>query len=639
MLDQLFINMSMICSLNFEGAQKSSSPEEHIPLEVKPLDRANSSQPQSAALGSESIIPTTAPIITPITTVTTTVTAVESESIAKIELYANDLGDVDDSEPSQTSDSYTVPGSSGMKETHIFTPTLKPSASNDTITSLPSSSIVPASLVSNGNTKSQRVDIPLSDIDQFSSDTIVIKENVVKKEYRDVEYEPNKLIASADDFTDFQFAQPTIIPNNVHIESNATISSSNVVNLSNPSMLSNSTNVSNSKYQSNAINNFLSDLEKNESTPEITMPNVDVFVSKLPKSASYLNSFENSTFNSLPSIDQLANKIPSNTIGLSNGNRSDFEFYSLNDNFHTPKNIPTDDGILNNDTNNFVCTTDAMEIFSISSNDQKHSVSATNTSLQNAPINNSTVLMSSNPLPSTITMNSINSNKYVSNSGILTPQTTAPLSIMNNNASTIQWPEPGINSNELEQFEKRFFSAPSDPIKTNEKINEQTIDTNADDEWSDFVSVVQPQTPITNILNKNLMKQQQQSSSNNDEDDWSEFVSSTPPNLQRFTTNHIAPVLESNSNYESMFKSWNTTFQSATTATAVTVNQQSNLGNFIVQPNVLRQQQQPICTIESKAFQTMAQQSIAPSIISLPDLGFVAPKSLVNMPNISKAKK
>lgn len=576
----------------------------------------------------------------------------DSEPIAKVDLYTNDLGDVD-SEPSQTSDSYTVPGSSGtMKETHIFTP-IKPNTSNDTST-LPSPSpsipLQPSSstLVSNGNTKTQRTDISLGDIDQFSNDTIVIKENVVKKEYRDVEYEPNKLMAS-DDFTEFQFAQPTLVSNNAIIESKTTVSNttgpstanlSNSIALSNSTSLPNSTNVSNYKLQQNSISDYLPDLSANKKEPDIISN--DGYVNKQPKSESYLNSFENSAFQSLPSIDQATNKMTT----LSNGNRSDYEFYSLNESFTTTsKNIPANGGgILNNDTNNFGCASDSMEIFSISSNDQKNSVSTTNnTSKQNVPIGNSlhSTAISSNLQTTnmnTTMMNSMNSNKFVSSSGILTPQTASSvqshLKMMNNNASSIQWPEPGINSDQLEQFEKRFFSSPQQPIdpKSNEKINEQNTETNADDEWSDFVSVVQPQTPITNILNKNLLKHQQQ---NNDEDDWSEFVSSTPSNLHRFTSNSIAS--ETNSNYESMFKSWNTSFPISSNS------QQSNLGNFIVQPNALRpqQQQQPICTIESNAFQ-IAQQPIAPSIISvskLPDLGFVAPKSLVNMPNISKAKK
>lgn len=549
-----------------------------------------------------------------------------------MDLYTNDLGD-GDSEPSQTSDSYTVPGSSGMKETHIFTP-IKPNTSSDA--SLPSSSPSPSpppqplsSLVSNGMTKTQRNDIPLGDVDQFSSDTIVIKENVVKKEYRDVEYEPNKLIASADDFTEFQFVQPTIAPNNAINEPNTTLSTANPSNpiiLSNSIGLSNSTSVSNSILQPNSINNFLSDLSTDKIEPD------KISNDGFGKSASYLDSFENSTFKSLPSIDYAANKISSNVDSLSNGNRSDFEFYSLNDNFITSKNIPVDGGILN--TNNFGCATDSMEIFSISSIDQKHAHTTTNTSQQNTQsISSLHSAPISQPNNLNTAIHSMNSNNFATNTGILTPQTAASvqpqLAMMNNKAMAIQWPEPGINSDQLEQFEKRFFSAPSESKCNN--VSEQNAETNTDDEWSDFVSVVQPQTPITNILNKNLLKQQQQS---NDEDDWSEFVSSTPSNLQRFTSNITAPPV-TNSNYESMFKSWNTTFQTAT-------SQQSSLGNFIVQPNVatMRQQhQQPICTIESNiAFQT-AQKPIAPSIISLPDLGFVAPKSLVNMPNISKAKK
>lgn len=471
----------------------------------------------------------------------------------------------------------------------------------------------------------------------------------MKKEYRDVEYEPNKLLSAiADDFSDFQFAQPTIISNNAPIEPNpstlSTGSLSNSVNLSNSNSSSNSidsTIISNSILQPSAVGSILSDLTADKTEP-LEVTSNDVFGNKLPISASYLNSFESSTFNSLPSIDQMANKMRSNPSALTNGNRSDFEFYSLNDNFTSQSNIPVNggggvdgNGILNHDiTNNFGCATDSMEIFSISSIDQKHSTTNA-TSLKSAPIDNSANFQPTNHINTAI--NSMNSHKFTNSLGILTPQTATSsvhppqLTAMNNNASSIQWPEPGINSDQLEQFEKRFFSSPPQSVestKANVK-NEQSADPSGDDEWSDFVSVVQPQTPITNILNKNLLKQQQKS---NDEDDWSEFMSSTPSNLQRLAPNSLA--MESNSNYESMFKSWNRPANS----------QHTNSGNFIAQPNALRQhqqqhqQQKPICTIESNAFQ-IAHQPIAPSIISLPDLGFVAPKSLVNMPNISKAKK
>lgn len=214
-------------------------------------------------------------------------------------------------------------------------------------------------------------------------------------------------------------------------------------------------------------------------------------------------------------------------------------------------------------------------------------------------------------------MNSNNSNNFLSSSKILTPQTmsmSTTTMTTTNNPLSIQWPEPGINSDQLEQFERRFFVQPN-------KIESKENDSAADDEWSDFVSVVQPQTPITNILNKNLLKQQ-----NTDEDDWSEFVSSTPPSLlQRSSQNST----DSTTNYEAIFKSWNPSFQTGP-------SQSTN--SYGIPANPLRQSAMHLPNGEPSTFQS-THATIAPSIISLPDLGFVAPKSLVNMPKRPTAKK
>lgn len=588
-----------------EGTQKSIH-EENIPLEQKSIERGKPSQHHQQS-SIESIPPIAIPSVLteepPISLVT--------EPMPNSEFHANDI----ELEPSPTSDSYTVPGSSGtMKETHIFTPS-KPNTSNDA-TSLssppplsPSSSTLSLPLSSTTATKS----IPLDDIEPLhASDSIVIKESVVKKEYRDVEYEPNKLITSIDDFTEFQFAQPTVVPvNNPVIE---TISSQ-----------------SNVKVQSNSINSIL---------PDLSM--VDNEIGSNDGYSPQLSSFDNlknsSTLQPLPISLQSNEKIAGNLTNvnsLSNGNRSDLEFYSINDQFSTTsnahKNIPS--GNMLNDTNNYGCAiTDPMEIFSISSSDQIHSLS-TMKSAQNPSMNSHEIFQQQQsplqqPKPNNTTMNS---NKFVSNSGILTPQmaTTQPLSLsaINNNALSIQWPEPGINSDELNELERRFSTQSIESIKV-EKTNDQkdNADTNAaDDEWSDFVSVVQ--TPITNILNKNLLKQQQQNS--NDEDDWSEFVSSTPPNLQQRSQNSIGTIDATMAN-----NSWNTPiFQTGGAKT---------FGNYMVQSNAMRHNLNNSLNIESSTFQIHQQQhhqSIAPSIISLPDLGFAAPKSLINMPNISKAKK
>lgn len=502
-----------------------------------------------------------------------------------------------DSEPSPTSDSYTVPGST-MKETHIFTPS-KPNAGEN----LSPSPLVPVPVTAAAVSTTSRSDIPSSESEQFSTDIIVIKENVVKKEYRDVEYEPNKMTASCDDFSEFQFVQPSVvIPNNFVIEPNSNVSNSNI-----PPML---TNYSADKNGLDALKTQI----------------------------NYSNHFDNS-LKSAPPIDHSQSSIAdtysnhiSNDNSLNNGNRSEFEFYSISEHFPSKNNA-----MVSNDTKTHAHAKNSMEIFSLSSIDQMHSVSASPLHATKVPpVRNSEMTTNHSstvypPQQNKTKIISTNSNTFFGSSNILQPQpvgTQAPnyqpfATMANNNALSIQWPEPGINSDQLEQLERRFSTNSTDTKveQIEQKINDTA--TAADDEWSDFVSVVQPQTPITNILNKNLMKQQ-----NHDEDDWSEFVSSTPSTMQSMHPQNSMP-LNSNSNYDSVFKSWNVPFQSGP----------SQSSNYIIPPsNPLRQTECDATHNASHAYQS-AHQSIAPSIISLPDLGFVAPKSLVNMPKRSIAKK
>lgn len=533
----------------FKGAPKSTL-EQNILIESKTIDRGKSNQTHSAAHVSDAI---------PTPEQMAPVPATDAMSISKIDANIDQCET--DLEPAQTSDSYTVPGSS-MKETHIFTP-IKPIVGE-------------SPLMPNG--ASTRSDVPLADSDQILSDSIVIKENVVKKEYRDVEYDPSKVLASADDFTEFQFVQPT--PNNATIETCASLS--------------------HSKSQPNSIN-----FQADSSTDKLN--------SNVISNDKHFNSFDN-----LKSISTLESQLsggifqskPSNVNAINNGNRPELNLYSINDNFHSHKNVS-------------IAAIDPMEIFSISSSDQKHSVHSKQGANADILPNSFDLLQPTNA--ATTMTNSIDSSTFLSSSSILMPQSASAQSSLSTNAPSIQWPEPGINFDQLEQLEKRFQTQPTEVTpKIDQKDN---ADTNADDEWSDFVSVVQPQTPITNILNKNLLKQQQQS---NDEDDWSEFVSSTPPPLTRLPTNAVANDANSNSNYESVFKTWNNTFQSSSS--------QPLSNNFIVEPSPLRPTIYSASNFDGIAYQ-MAPQPIAPSIISLPDLRFVAPKSLINMPNRPKAKK
>lgn len=585
--------------------------------------------------------------------------------------------------PASDSYSYTVPGSSGtMKETHIFTPVTPKSVANVVGTSIGASGatvaavpIQPAGPVTTNVTEAIAPSLipngvssqSTCDNEPFQSDTIVIKENVVKKEYRDVEYEPNKIVAnaSADDFTEFQFAQPTqsMPTSNPTIEQNL-----------------NATNVSpNIQLPSMSFNPDIYD--KSGQKP---MPN--------DRNA---NSFE--SLSSIPSIDTIsadASAKPSIT-----GNASEFDLYSINKSSFPPSSYSNAVTASNVSTEQFGRATDPMEIFSIQSTQQKqHHLESTfeqspqsttkldtqqppstklnshNNNYDKNHTNSSSSIPFTNNNNNTVhnsmaSISSVNSHPtmYIGGgSSILMPQTltnnvqskqTSAVS----SALTIQWPEPGINTDQLEQFEARFSiqsDSNSESIKSdtknavakdNDLASSSITAAAADDEWSDFVSVVQPQTPITNILNKNLLKHQ-----NNDEDDWSEFVSSTPaPNsLHQFAPPPQSTLLginvnntTANSNYNNVFKPWttNTTPFPQKNQTA-SYHPNSTFDGYAKSSNAQRYAK-TVNTIAngdaSRAFQNVMQKSsmAAPSIISLPDLGFVAPKSLVNMPNRTLAKK
>lgn len=442
-------------------------------------------------------------------------------------------------EPTPTSDSwYTVPGGT-MKETHIFTPS-KPISNEMSIHNI------------NSNIDSAQLEVTITEGDQVSTDCVVIKENVVKKEYRDVEYDLSKVASPSDDFTEFQFVQP------------ATIIGPN-------------TNITIANHPKNTLD-FLPHSSSNNFDPEITKN------------------------------ERLSADDPNILSNLSD---------KTNENCHAVKNIPSD----------FGCATHDTHVSSYCASDQKYSHSKHDVvyspfqSLEN-PLE---TLHHQNNANLKTTINAVQPTNFLDSSRILTPQMVSmQSSLVCKAATTIQWPEPGLNIDQLEQLEKRFSSHPVES-KLGSVDQKNNTGTNADDEWTDFVSVVQSQTPITNILNKNLLKQQQQA--NNDEDDWSEFMSSTPPPVPRIQQNSISN--EASVNYESIFKPWNTPIQAGI----------SGYSSYIVQPNSLRQSTCNSTIHETNAYHS-TQQPITPSIIfSQHTESIVAPKSLVNMPNRPKAKK
>lgn len=580
--------------------------------------------------------------------------------------------------PTSDSHSYTVPGSSGtMKETHIFTPITKPTNMIGTPTVaavVATSAPIVASVTTNAiepflptHVSNGIISQTTCENDPFQSDTIIIKENVVKKEYRDVEYEPSKLVANAsvDDFTEFQFVQPTqLMPNtNPIIEQKLNASNSMSFFPADSYVKQQHGHVPNNR-NFNCFDNLAS----------IQAPTIDHY--QMTAATNTIDAVEKPSTNS-------------STGSKNHGPQSELELYSINKS-SSPSSTHSNVPIVNNvPIEQFGCATDPMEIFSIQSvhyhsqsvYGQQQSTANTaqmsiksdiqqlNTNQNNNNNNNNSFMVAttttSNNNTMTTSMNSVSSiqsnSTYIGGgSSILMPQTArnvqskqaaAAAANAADNALTIEWPEPGINTDQLEQLEARFSIQPeSNTIKSNKNDTKSTVtkDNNlttmaaADDEWTDFVSVVQPQTPITNILNKNLLKQQ-----NNDEDDWSEFVSSTP--LPANTLQQFAPppqnllankaTTASNTNYNNVFKPWTTTpfYQPKITGHQNTADGYAKSSNNLRYTKTVNS----ITNGESSTtFQSAMPKTVAPpSIISLPDLGFVAPKSLVNMPNRTLGKK
>lgn len=490
-----------------EGSRKNVHEENNVPLETKKRNQECEKpiEPISKDLASPTLPPEPA--------------SLSATNIAHLKLNEIQLNglDFDNMEPIQTSDSYTVPGSSGtMKETHIFTPSISEQAID-----------IESQVINSNETLNTGDDV----------ESVVIKENVVKKEYRDVEYDPDKIVITSDEFSEFQFVNainPASIPNDFVTEDIQSVQTKCIIPTLEP--------VSSIEFTLNNSENGLSNHHISNNVAVMSKNALDTF--KLPISDLKVIELDNKNMQS----NQTENEKPVNDSVLT----------KIQDNSDSVLNIAQTHSTFVTD----IHSTMAKTII----NDKPNNVLSINTSILT-------------PLPI--------SGSIVNNSQIKSPQ--------------IEWPEPGIDSDQLMRFEQRcgHQSAP----EKNGKTDTKTIEHTDDDEWSDFVSVVQPQTPITNILSKNLLKQQ------NDEDDWSEFVSSTvPTNIQRNIPN----------------SSFN--------------NIVSNAWDGITTPNLMRN------SIQSSVYNVPISQktnylSPSQSISSLPDLGFAAPTSLVHMPRTSLTKK
>lgn len=442
-----------------------------------------------------------------------------------------DLNPNSNIESVQTSDSYNVPGSSGtMKETHIFTPN-KSQLETDVELSVDSNPI-------DGKHSSEETER-----------VVVIKENVVKKEYRDIEYDPERVI-SLDEFSDFQFVNST-------------------------------TNIAKEEIALERGQSPLIGPGSNASIDDNSESNSSI-VNIIPNCNGYEKTCALNMLHSLP-IDQTiqihkVHDAKNEKNHIENLKRLDESMFVNNTNLHADISV--------------LSSADIKPITSKSCTDEDEITS-------NAP-----TMMLSNILKPQL----VSAVKPVVKTSI-------------KSSPNIEWPGPGIDTDQLMWLEQRFCTEPQVNGATFSENETNTVNNSSekyseDDEWSEFVSVDQPQTPITNILSKNLLKQQ------NDEDDWSEFVSSTVPmNTKRTASNTQAPNNVIDSANDLINSSWNCNEMSI----SMVANKASSLYNV---------------SMNQRTSYTVPPHSEAPSMIStLPDLRFVAPKSLVHMPNSSFMKK
>lgn len=488
----------------------------------------------------------------------------------------------------QTSASYTVPGSSGtLKETHIFTP-IKPT---NVEMELPPS-IIPNEQVR--NTETMQPSVLHAGFEQSLDKVgIVIKENVVKKEYRDIEYNPEKLKADSmesDDFTEFQSVNPIALHSNTI--SNNVGSSVSSISIDWPAPGVN-TGIDLREFEqlpSSIASNSSNELQENLSTKlSQKMASMTVPENHSQSASRFLSS--NDIYESMSKIDGKCDEIqPSSTKGIS----------YISHISAIPAIIPT------NNSYAFQLPEIAPNVFEKS--------------------------------PPTLGECST----------ILTPQvasTNRPLSDRpSNEKPVIAWPEPGINNDELARLEQIFSNPPvqskpktENPInnsfQSSSNSNANAVVSNAeDDEWSDFVSVEQPQTPITNILNKNLQKHQ-----SNDDDDWSEFVSSTPSVPQRVQHNSTGPNKLLNASAGANFMSWNAPLQlnAYDNLNKISILPSEAINSYSFSPATFNVPQNNPNVTNQRTFTQNHHQS--PSIISVPDMKFVAPK--MNMPRTTFTKK
>lgn len=489
-----------------------------------------------------------------------------------------------------------VPGSGTLKETHIFTPSKAPY------------SITPTRDVH--SLDKQEPKCPDFDYEKAAAG-IIIDENVVKKEYRDLEYDPDKPAATtsplsnSDDFSDFQSVpiqnpinhplsqHPNVLSMDFGILQPTKRNDNITINWPDPGNVATSSDLESfdsfKSIEQHATSSSSSDFGPSE---------------KLKNPSSTFGDFSKPVIGVSPSETMFKTNSMSVEDEFSDFQSSIDPIPSSNNEISDVTPLPPINDVTSSNKTEFLSPT----ILTTESN------STTWTGFQSPKINDT---LSPTNVPST----NILRPEPLKPMQILTPQPVHPQPSLQTTNSI--WPESEIDPDEIARLEAIFSQRqPSQtaaeativPIQNSSKAQE-------DDEWSDFVSVPTPAAPqslpITNIISANIAKHQQ------DDDEWSDFVSST-------TTTSQQPWNSSGPNFTSwnappQFNSWHssTLFQQPPSFAATlptTIN--NNNGPSLISTT------QPAVKTTPNSFFTQK----APSISLIPDLSFVAPKTLVNRP-------
>lgn len=438
---------------------------------------------------------------------------------------------------------------------------------------------------------------------------IIIDENVVKKEYRDLEYNPDKPTTSAlnnsDDFSDFQSVP---IPTTAHNQQKPQNVLSMDFGILQPTKRSDNVTINWPDPGNVVTTTNLESFDDFKSVDHVKRGSIDFATNDKPKSSS---SFIFGEF-SKPVIGVSPSEIMFKTNSMSLEDEfSDFQSVEPIPSQNTFVELP------NYQQSTSINNIPPLNEGEASFNNISHSKSfnttepiSTNWSDYQSPQVKDTSVTTN--LPST----NILQPAPLKPLQMLTPQLLNPQPSLHTN--TI-WPESEIDPDEIARLEAIFPQAQKQSLQTDIETKPQNANPSKpqeEDEWSDFVSVPtaasQP-LPITNIISANIVKHQQ------DDDEWSDFVSSTTqPSIQQWNVN-------SGPN----FTSWNAPPQFDSWQSSTLFQQPQQFAPTLPPPAVHNNPSIiPNQTTKTNPNSFFTQK--VPSISLIPDLSFAAPKTLVN---------